>query len=83
MLTSPKYVFDIGKHEHTKIADGKTKVGWGFKILARVILKWQKVVSKLDKVGQEEWRWLRSWEIGKGLVESACPKENLLFIFLI
>ena len=54
MLTSPKYVFDIGKHEYTKIADSKTKVGWGLKILARVILKWQKMVSKLDKVGQEE-----------------------------
>lgn len=56
MLTSPKYVFDVGKHEHTEIADGKTKMGWGFKILARVILKWQEMVSKLDKVGQEEWR---------------------------
>lgn len=56
MLTSPKYVFDVGKHEHTEIADSKTKVGWGFKILARGILKWQEMESKLDKVGQEEWR---------------------------
>lgn len=56
LLTSPKHVFQIGKHERTKTADSKTEAGWGFQILARVILKWQMTVSKLDTVGQEGWR---------------------------